>query len=200
VKIKIKIDGDFYYLKKEVSILEACLMNNIYIPTLCNIPNKKSRSVCRICSVEVKERAGLICSCSTKITDGMEIITNSDLVRRTQKNLMRFILNEHENCSGQDCEIENLALRLGVNHDPIKIDISSFIKDESSAYISIDRDRCIHCDRCIRSCDYGIIARGYVENSLTMGFERNFHIQDSNCVGCSDCIKACPAGVLGVYK
>jgi len=52
-----------------------------------------------------------------------------------------------------------------------------------------DRDKCIHCGRCIENCPTG---------SCTENAEGEISINVHNCVYCKHCVKSCPTGAIEV--
>lgn len=190
VKVENKGDKTIYELAKSVGIA---------IPTLCHLPKAEPRAVCRICVVEVAGRPGLVSACSTKAADGMQVLTHSELVLRTRKTIMEFILAEHGEFCENDEMIQSLARSLGVGRPRfalVKQDVSHYKKIESE-YIKLDVSKCIHCDRCIRACsDRNVITRKGFGQYVTMAFDNDVSIDQSSCVQCGDCVHACPSGAI----
>jgi len=77
------------------SILELAKRNGINIPTLCNDPRIEPYSSCYVCVVEVEGMRGLQPSCSTKITEGMKITTNSDKVFKARQTALNLLVSNH---------------------------------------------------------------------------------------------------------
>ncbi len=200
--IHIEINDKQYKCREGMTLLEVCRKEGINLPTLCHIPGKKKRSVCRMCSVETNTSACLVTACSTKVQKNMKVYTHSGKVAMAQKILMELILQEHGACNNKNCEIEALAKTLGVslpNQSP-QAELNGKSNDglkqsKLSDYIEVNREKCIHCDRCIRSCEKAIIKRAKFDGELSMSFENGFDFQNDQCTLCGDCVKACPAGV-----
>ena len=83
-QVSISIDGRKVEVPAGTTIYKAAKELDIDIPVLCymdlkdlNIENKPGG--CRICSVEVEGRRNLAPSCSTDVSDGMNVKTNSRL-------------------------------------------------------------------------------------------------------------------------
>lgn len=53
----------------------------------------------------------------------------------------------------------------------------------------VDRDRCLACGRCIRSCAHG---------AIRAGDGRKAEIDLDKCVGCGECVAVCPAGAIPI--
>ncbi len=200
--MQIEINNRQYKCHEGMTLLQVCRKEGIYLPTLCHIPGKEKRSVCRMCSVQTDTSDCLVTACSTKVQENMKVWTNSGKVVMTQKILMELILEEHGTCNNKNCEVESLAKTLGVSipNQSQKVEangkLDAVLKQaEFSDYIKVDREKCIHCDRCIRSCEKGIIKRAKYGDELSMSFENDFDFQNDKCTLCGDCEKVCPAGV-----
>jgi ferredoxin len=79
------------------------------------------------------------------------------------------------------------------------------IKDPYSARtISVDHDRCILCDRCVRACSevkpfkiIGHTGKGYYTR---ISFDLDLPMDQSNCVQCGECMTSCPTGALTLKR
>ncbi len=188
--------------KPDQTILDIIKANSINIPTLCHLPGKSShdkpRAVCRICVVEIKGVNGLMSACSTKATEGMEILTHSKPVINSRKVLMEFILAEHQGLKeGEDTRVRQLSDEIGVKSSRfmLPINITSSVNKPVSEYFDIDSSRCIHCDRCIVACEMRkVIARSGFGYNIVNSFGGEPGLDASNCSYCGDCMAACPAG------
>ena len=197
--ITISIDGKVISTKTNKTILQVAKENNIYIPTLCAFSGLETRSVCRICSVEVKGEAVLSTACSALVKEGMEISTNNENVKTARKVLMTFILAEHGKSDNgqfkklaQEFGVENVGLELTREADT---DRDNIIPD--SEYIKFTSALCIYCDRCVSVCKDKIIHRAKKGSAVTLTFgDYNDSLDKTNCVHCGDCVSVCPTGAL----
>ncbi|MBN2682749.1 MAG: molybdopterin-dependent oxidoreductase [Bacteroidales bacterium] len=94
-QINIILNGKNLKGNKGEYILAVARKNGIEIPTLCNDPRLEPYSSCFICVVEVEGMRGLQPACSTRITEGMTINTDSDKVRAARKTALDLILSDH---------------------------------------------------------------------------------------------------------
>jgi len=74
----------------------------------------------------------------------------------------------------------------------------------SSRSITVDHDRCILCDRCVRSCSevkpfkvIGHTGKGY---QTRISFDLDQIMDQSSCVQCGECMSACPTGALTLNR
>ena len=102
------------------TILEACKLSGISIPTLCNHEDLCVAGVCRICVVEVEGMRTLQASCAYPITAPMKIKTSTPMVRKARRNIIDLMLSEHYgecySCfRNGNCELQSLAKEYGVD-------------------------------------------------------------------------------------
>jgi len=203
--INITINGQKLTVPEGTTILAAAKQMGIEIPTLCHLKDTNEIGVCRICVVEVKGAKNLVPSCITKVTEGMEITTNSLKARKAREMVMNLILATHpKDCltcdRSADCELRTLADKMGVR----KIDFGAPVKDlpldDSNPSIIRDSSKCILCRRCVSVCNevqkvsaIGMINRG-IGTTVGTAFDRG--LADSPCVFCGQCVSVCPTGAL----
>lgn len=207
--MKVKINNREYEFDKEMSILDAVKSAHIKIPTLCYSEKLEPFGSCRLCSVEVKGERTLKPACVTKITDGMEIFTHSEKVRKTRKTIMELIVASHGitcnlNCltcsKSNSCEIKEIAGEIGVTEIRVPPISNGLAEDKSSYSIVREPQKCIVCNRCVRKCAevqsvniLTIANRGpntYVTTFMDKG------MGNVDCTNCGQCILECPTGAL----
>jgi len=207
--INLIIDNNPVAVKKGSTILEAAAGIGIEIPTLChmklddlNIENKPGG--CRICVVEVKGRRNLAPACCTEVNEGMEISTHSMRVINARRTVMELILSDHPfDClicaKSGNCELQDLAHKLGIRKIRYKGEQTTYREDTSPAIIR-DIDKCIMCRRCETMCNevqtVGVLSavnRGFGA-VVAPAFEMN--LDHSVCTYCGQCVAVCPTGAL----
>ncbi len=77
------------------TIMEVAERNGISVPSLCNDSRLVPFSSCYVCVVEVEGGRGLQPACSTRITEGMVISTDSPKVRKSRKTALDLLLSDH---------------------------------------------------------------------------------------------------------
>ncbi len=77
------------------TILQLAERHGIKIPTLCNDDRLEPFTACYVCVVEVEGMRGHQPSCSTKLTEGMKIITDNDGIRKSRKMALELMLSNH---------------------------------------------------------------------------------------------------------
>ncbi|MFZ4400251.1 MAG: FAD-dependent oxidoreductase [Bacteroidales bacterium] len=93
--VNIILNGKIISAYSDDSILEVANKNNIQIPTLCNDPRIEPYTSCYVCVVEVEGMKGLQPSCSTKVREGMVIITDNEKVKKARKTALDLLLSNH---------------------------------------------------------------------------------------------------------
>ena len=202
----IKIDGRDYEVADGSTILEAAAKANVQIPTLCYLKGISEEGACSICVVEVKGAKTLLRSCVSKVSEGMEIFTNSERVRKARGLNLELLLAGHpKDCfvcdRNQTCELRRLAFDMGVRtvRFPKTTKLEMEI-DKSSPSIIRDPNKCILCRRCISVCEkvqtvsaIDTAKRGKRTQVTTF---MNKGLGNVECVNCGQCLMVCPTGAL----
>lgn len=204
-QITIKINSSEYKVNDNITILEAAELQNINIPNLCYHQDLCIAGNCRICVVEVDDNKMLQAACVTKVTEGMEIKTNSSIVRRTRKDLIALLLSEHNtdclHCyRNGNCELQKLASEWGIESSPYLPLLKEEPIDISSPAIRKDDSKCIKCQRCVRTCSelQGVNALAVTSKggSLKISTFMDKPLHYVVCTNCGQCVNRCPTGAL----
>lgn len=205
-EITLEIDNLNIKTRTGITLLQAALENNIYIPNLCHNNNLKPWGACRLCLVENQGR--LVTACETPVEEGMVIETENERINGIRKSIVELLIANHEvdclTCSkNNNCKLQEIASYLSINKDDLgnlRRRESDIQIDDSNPFFNRDLQKCILCGICVRVCDeilgvnaidYGF--RGYDSKIITFG-DKN--ILESNCVSCGECVVACPVGAL----
>ncbi|MBQ6451363.1 MAG: (2Fe-2S)-binding protein [Solobacterium sp.] len=203
--VNLKINGIDITAEAGQTILEAARANGIYIPTLCYLKGITKSGACRVCLVEVKRGRTLLSACTTPVSEGMEVFTNSERALKGRRNSVELIMSNHnKNClsckRNQNCELQTLCEELGIRENKFEGEHTKPSYDDFSTGIVRDTSKCVLCGRCIDTCKkvqgLGILGfenRGF-KTIVAPIFNQSFN--NVNCMQCGQCVINCPVGAL----
>ncbi len=200
--VTVKINGKEVQVPKNTLILEAAKEAGVSIPTLCHDSRLNPFGACRVCLVEQVGNPKLQAACTTPVTDGMEIITQSDKLSRVRKTAIELLLINHPlDCpvcdKGGECTLQDLTYEVGVTKVRFDAKPNDTPVDHTNPFIERDIDRCVLCGRCVRICDevVNIQAISFLNRGTDTIIGTSFE-QPWNCEYCGQCISVCPVGSL----
>jgi len=139
-------------------LIEAAERAGTYVPRFCYHPRMEPVGICRMCLVEVDSPRGatLQPACYLKVNDGMNVVTDSEKVKKAQDGVLEFLLANHPlDCpvcdKGGECPLQDQTLAHGSGETRFIEEKRHFVKPvEIGALVLLDRERCIQCARCTR--------------------------------------------------
>ena len=201
--IRIFVNNIAFYIKKDISVLEALSFLGLRVPRFCYHEALSIAGNCRVCLVEVDTALKLIASCAQPILANMQIFTNTVKVLKARENILESLLLNHPlDCpicdQAGECDLQDQSKVFGgifTRHMFSKRGVENKIIDPC---IKTIMTRCIHCTRCVRFAAeitgqtfLGTLNRGrFTEIG---GFIS--HLSDSSEVS-GNVIDLCPVGAL----
>ena len=203
--INLTVDDNPLSVPEGTTIMKAAETIGVYIPRLCYVPDLGIEGACRICIVEVEGYNNYLTACSTKVTEGMKVKTNSPVIRQARRDLVELILDNHpmdcQTCERDgNCELQDLAYSLGVRERLFAGKRKHFEIDSTSFSVVRNSDKCILCHRCIRVCSevQGVTNLGQMYRGVNtvVGPAHLVAMKDSVCINCGQCINVCPTAAF----
>jgi len=206
--VTLTVDGRPVSVPAGTSILRAAAGIGTKIPKLCATDMLEAFGSCRMCLVEIDDRAGTPASCTTPVAEGMVVRTQTDRLARLRRGIMELYISDHPldclTCGANgDCELQDVAGEVGlreVRYGYAGENHLADAKDDSNPYFTYDPAKCIVCSRCVRACDevqgtlaLTIAGRGFGSRVAASAGET---FLDSECVSCGACVQACPTATL----
>ncbi|RED53324.1 NADH-quinone oxidoreductase subunit NuoG [Aestuariispira insulae] len=197
-----KVDGKEVEFENGMTVLQVCEQAGAEIPRFCYHERLSIAGNCRMCLVEVKPGPPKpAASCALPAGDGMEIFTDSEMVRSARNGVMEFLLINHPlDCpvcdQGGECDLQDQAMIFGRGFSRFDEDKRAVKEKYMGPLIGTVMTRCIHCTRCVRFStevagvtDMGLLNRG--EHAEISTLEKAVSSELSGNV-----IDLCPVGAL----
>ena len=206
--VTVAIDGLPVTVAEGTSVLRAAALAGVDIPKLCATDSLDAFGSCRLCLVEIDGKRGTPASCTTPVSDGMRVRTQTPKLDKLRQGVMELYISDHPlDCltcpANGDCELQDMAGVVGLRQVRYGYDGENHLdlqKDTSNPYFDFDPSKCISCSRCVRACGeiqgtfaLTIEGRGF-ESQVSAGTSELF--AESECVSCGACVQACPTSTL----
>ncbi|MDX1484372.1 MAG: NADH-quinone oxidoreductase subunit NuoG [Alphaproteobacteria bacterium] len=201
--VKVTVDGIELEVEPGITVFQACEQAGKEIPRFCYHDRLSIAGNCRMCLVEIQPGPPKpAASCAMPVSDGMEIKTESEMVRKARRGVMEMLLINHPlDCpicdQGGECDLQDQALFYGFDRSRFAENKRAVANKDFGPLIKTEMTRCIHCTRCVRFAteiagveELGATGRGemmeidtYVGNAITSEMSGNM-------------IDLCPVGAL----
>ena len=207
--LNITINGQALEAREGQTILEVAREAGIHIPTLCYLAERSAIGSCRVCVVEVAGQPGLVPACTTPVTDGMEVQTETERVAAARKIAVDLLISAHGldstnycfSCAKNGaCELQSVARELDVTTPSFPAPAGRKPVLDSNPFLRFDANLCIACQRCVGACNDA--ARNHVLRTGKRGVRTTIEApfgpnwDATACESCGNCAQACPVGAL----
>jgi NADH-quinone oxidoreductase subunit G len=206
--VTLTVDGKKVSAPAGALLIEACKTVGIEVPSFCYYPNLSLQGACRMCLVKIEKMPKLQTACTTVVSEGMIVTTDSPEVHQARKSMVEMLLGNHPlDCpvcdAGGECELQDMTFSYGAAESKFMEAKNHKEEQQWSPVVFFDRPRCILCYRCVRVCGeamdvwaLGVQNRGV---SSIIAPNKEDHLE---CEECGMCIDICPVGALtsGAYR
>ncbi|HEY8603160.1 NADH-quinone oxidoreductase subunit NuoG [Tsuneonella suprasediminis] len=200
---KVTVDGQEIEVPDGATVLQACELAGKEIPRFCYHERLSIAGNCRMCLVEVKPGPPKPqASCALPATEGQEIRTDSEMVKKAREGVMEFLLINHPlDCpicdQGGECDLQDQSVAYGRGGSRYHENKRAVTEKYMGPLIKTVMTRCIHCTRCVRFSEeiagvdeIGALYRGESMQITTYLEHAAKHEMSANV------IDLCPVGAL----
>jgi NADH-quinone oxidoreductase subunit G len=178
-RVNLTIDGRSVSVPADMNLVDAAKSVGIIIPVFCHHPKLKPVGMCRVCLVDVGRQQvdrttgtvvlnedgtpkiifgpKLETACTTLVSEGMVVWGATEKVMSARKEIVEFLLTSHPlDCpvcdKGGECPLQNQTMEFGSGDSRYLLEEKSRAKKHYplGELITLDRERCIQCARCVR--------------------------------------------------
>jgi NADH-quinone oxidoreductase subunit G len=206
--VTLTIDGRPVTVPKGRTVLQAAIESGVNIPYYCYHPGLGIDGSCRVCIVKIDKMPKLQTSCSTTVTEGMVVYTQTPDVVEARASVFEFLLINHPlDCpvcdKGGECPLQDFSYSYGPNESRMEFPRRVFDGEGVRADVDfgptlmLNRNRCILCTRCVRFMreidtdpQINITDRGYGSEIATFREEGVHTLLSGNLMD------VCPVGAI----
>src|SRR5246127_5671469 len=202
--MKIQINGSSCEASEGERLVDVINRVTKTLPQVCYQPQLGPIQTCDTCLVEIN---GMLArACGTKVSAGMEVLTESAKARTAQNEAFDRILGNHQlyctvcdNNNG-NCTVHNTTKLLQVEHQQIPYRRKPYEVDNTNPFYRYDPDQCILCGRCVQACQTlevnETLSIRWEDDHPRVLWDGGETIGGSSCVSCGHCITVCPCNAL----
>jgi len=220
---RVTINGRTVEVPAGTLVTDAARAAEIHVPIFCSHQKLPPLGACRICVVEVgtpklgPDRQPVIgqdgqpeiawmpkvqTGCTTPVSDGMHVRTESPVAVKARHGVMEFLLVNHPlDCpvcdEGGECQLQDLAFAFGQDFSRMDEAKRTFESEDLGPVVKKEANRCIVCMRCVRYCDEIMGDDALTAHQRGVWTEiSSFNRQPLECEQCGNCVEVCPVGAL----
>jgi NADH-quinone oxidoreductase subunit G len=218
---RVSINGRTVEVPAGTLVTDAARAAEIHVPIFCSHGKLPPLGACRICVVEIgTPRLGpdkrpvlgadgqpeiawmpkVQTGCTTPVSDGMHVRTESPVAVKARQGVMEFLLVNHPlDCpvcdEGGECQLQDLAFAFGQDFSRMDEAKRTFESEDLGPVVKKEANRCIVCMRCVRYCDEVMGDDALTAHQRGVWTEiSSFNRQPLECEQCGNCVEVCPVG------
>jgi NADH-quinone oxidoreductase subunit G len=197
---EITINGEPVEAEEGDLLFEVIRDQDIEVPHFCYHPELSLAGACRMCLVDIDGTIDI--SCTTRVEDGMDVVTDSEEVADERRGILEFLLINHPlDCpvcdKGGECPLQDYTMGYGPSESRYHGNKRTFPKFDLGELLTQRQNRCILCYRCTRFYqeeggreDFRVIDRG---NDAFVGKQPGGQLE-SELSG--NMVDICPTGTI----
>jgi hypothetical protein len=199
----IKINNISFFVKNNISILEACKYVGLTLPRFCYHESLSLAGNCRMCLVELLNSSKPTAACVSPVMYNMQIFIDSSIVKKVRENILESLLLNHPlDCpicdQGGECDLQDQTKMYGNNLNRFFLNKKISEDKNCGPLVKTIMTRCIQCTRCVRfsseiagTAFFGLLNRGL---KTEIGYYASAPFFSSEISG--NVIDLCPVGAL----
>lgn len=197
---ELTINGEPVEAEEGELLFEVIRERGIEVPHFCYHPELSLAGACRMCLVEIDGEIDI--SCTRRVEDGMEVVTDNEPVADQRRGILEFMLVNHPlDCpvcdKGGECPLQDYTMGYGPPESRFHGNKRTFPKFDLGELLTQRQNRCILCYRCTRFYqeeggreDFRVIQRG---NDAFVGKQPGGQLE-SELSG--NMVDICPTGTI----
>src|SRR5687767_12850068 len=112
--VQLEVDGIPVSVPEGTSVMRAAIEAGVRVPKLCATDSLEAFGSCRLCVVEIDGRRGFPASCTTPVSAGMQVRTQSPALAKLRRGVMELYISDHPldclTCTANgNCELQEMA-------------------------------------------------------------------------------------------
>lgn len=197
---QLTLNGETVRADEGELLFEVIRDRGIEVPHFCYHPELSLAGACRMCLVEIDGTVDI--SCTRRVEDGMDVVTDSETVAERRRGILEFMLVNHPlDCpvcdKGGECPLQDYTMGYGPAESRFHGNKRTFPKFDLGELLTQRQNRCILCYRCTRFYqeeggreDFRVIERG---NDAFVGKQPGGQLE-SELSG--NMVDICPTGTI----
>ena len=190
--VRLDIDGVTVRVPAGTSVMRAAALSGIGIPRLCATDTLDAFGSCRLCLVEIDGMKGYPASCTTPVSEGMKVTTQSAKLAELRRGVMELYISDHPlDCltcpANGHCELQDMAGVVGLREVRYGYDGANHVFPENVTCASVPA----------REGQEAAIPGRTLQKAINPRFiaidasNPYFSFDPSKCIVCSRCVRAC---------